>query len=189
MPAEKHLKPLRIEHGYRTRFQGFRRLMRHRIGDVLPASSLYDLYPFEKDGRFNELISADQQRAPEPQPETLPRYHPRLKRKGGDRPWIGRNAVSGDLLDTVYVDIERFDRALACRKCRRRFVFDVSRKEEPTGGKGCNNRTGRRGGNRGSRRKGRGDAIVQFVRAGAGVQTARPGLGAARDDKTADLRG
>jgi CheY-like chemotaxis protein len=55
--AEKHLDPLWIEHGYGTRFQGFQNLMRHRIRDILLVSSLYDLYLFEEDGRFDELIS------------------------------------------------------------------------------------------------------------------------------------
>jgi CheY-like chemotaxis protein len=53
---EKHLDPLWIEHGYGTRFQGFQNLMRRRIRDVLLVSSLYDLYLFEEDGRFDELI-------------------------------------------------------------------------------------------------------------------------------------
>jgi CheY-like chemotaxis protein len=55
--TEKQLDPLWIEHGYGTRFQGFQNLMRHRIRDVLLVSSLYDLYLFEEDGRFDELIS------------------------------------------------------------------------------------------------------------------------------------
>ena len=54
--VEEHLDPLWIEHGYGTRFQGFQNLMRHRIRDVLLVSSLYDLYLFEEDGRFDELI-------------------------------------------------------------------------------------------------------------------------------------
>jgi CheY-like chemotaxis protein len=58
---EKHLDPLWIEHGYGTRFQGFQNLMRHRIRDVLLVSSLYDLYLFEEDGRFDELISNEYQ--------------------------------------------------------------------------------------------------------------------------------
>jgi CheY-like chemotaxis protein len=60
--TEKHLDPLWIEHGYGTRFQGFQNLMRHRIRDVLLVSSLYDLYLFEEDGRFDELISNEYQR-------------------------------------------------------------------------------------------------------------------------------
>jgi CheY-like chemotaxis protein len=60
--AEEHLDPLWIEHGYGTRFQGFQNLMRHRIRDVLLVSSLYDLYLFEEDGRFDELISNEYQR-------------------------------------------------------------------------------------------------------------------------------
>jgi len=36
--------------------------MRHRIRDVLLVSSLYDLYLFEEDGRFDELISNEYQR-------------------------------------------------------------------------------------------------------------------------------
>lgn len=60
--AEKHLDPLWIEHGYGTRFQGFQNLMRHRIRDVLLVSSLYDLYLFEEDGRFDELISSEYQK-------------------------------------------------------------------------------------------------------------------------------
>jgi CheY-like chemotaxis protein len=59
--AEKHLDPLWIEHGYGTRFQGFQNLMRHRIRDLLLVSSLYDLYLFEEDGRFDELISNEYQ--------------------------------------------------------------------------------------------------------------------------------
>jgi CheY-like chemotaxis protein len=59
--AEIHLDPLWIEHGYGTRFQGFQNLMRHRIRDVLLVSSLYDLYLFEEDGRFDELISNEYQ--------------------------------------------------------------------------------------------------------------------------------
>jgi CheY-like chemotaxis protein len=59
--AEKHLDPLWIEHGYGTRFQGFQNLMRHRIRDVLLVTSLYDLYLFEEDGRFDELISNEYQ--------------------------------------------------------------------------------------------------------------------------------
>jgi CheY-like chemotaxis protein len=59
--TEKHLDPLWIEHGYGTRFQGFQNLMRHRIRDVLLVSSLYDLYLFEEDGRFDELISNEYQ--------------------------------------------------------------------------------------------------------------------------------
>jgi len=58
--AEK-LDPLWIEHGYGTRFQGFQNLMRHRIRDVLLVSSLYDLYLFEEDGRFDELIANEYQ--------------------------------------------------------------------------------------------------------------------------------
>jgi CheY-like chemotaxis protein len=61
MVAEIHLDPLWIEHGYGTRFQGFQNLMRHRIRDVLLVSSLYDLYLFEEDGRFDELISNEYQ--------------------------------------------------------------------------------------------------------------------------------
>jgi CheY-like chemotaxis protein len=61
MVTEKHLDPLWIEHGYGTRFQGFQNLMRHRIRDVLLVSSLYDLYLFEEDGRFDELISNEYQ--------------------------------------------------------------------------------------------------------------------------------
>jgi CheY-like chemotaxis protein len=60
--AETILDPLWIEHGYGTRFQGFQNLMRHRIRDVLLVSSLYDLYLFEEDGRFDELISAEYQK-------------------------------------------------------------------------------------------------------------------------------
>ncbi len=60
--AERHLDPLWIEHGYGTRFQGFQNLMRHRIRDVLLVSSLYDLYLFEEDGRFDELISNEYQK-------------------------------------------------------------------------------------------------------------------------------
>lgn len=60
--AEKRLDPLWIEHGYGTRFQGFQNLMRHRIRDVLLVSSLYDLYLFEEEGRFDELISAEYQK-------------------------------------------------------------------------------------------------------------------------------
>jgi CheY-like chemotaxis protein len=59
--TEKYLDPLWIEHGYGTRFQGFQNLMRHRIRDVLLVSSLYDLYLFEEDGRFDELISNEYQ--------------------------------------------------------------------------------------------------------------------------------
>ncbi len=58
---EKHPDPLWIEHGYGTRFQGFQNLMRHRIRDVLLVSSLYDLYLFEEDGRFDELIGNEYQ--------------------------------------------------------------------------------------------------------------------------------
>ena len=60
--AEKHLDPLWIEHGYGTRFQGFQNLMRHRIRDVLLVSSLYDLYLFEEEGRFDELIGNEYQK-------------------------------------------------------------------------------------------------------------------------------
>jgi len=60
--AEEHLDPLWIEHGYGTRFQGFQNLMRHRIRDVLLVSSLYDLYLFEEDGRFDELIRNEYKR-------------------------------------------------------------------------------------------------------------------------------
>jgi len=59
---EKRPDPLWIEHGYGTRFQGFQNLMRHRIRDILLVSSLYDLYLFEEDGRFDELISNEYQR-------------------------------------------------------------------------------------------------------------------------------
>jgi CheY-like chemotaxis protein len=59
--TEKHLDPLWIEHGYGTRFQGFQNLMRRRIRDVLLVSSLYDLYLFEEDGRFDELIGNEYQ--------------------------------------------------------------------------------------------------------------------------------
>jgi len=58
---EIHLDPLWIEHGYGTRFQGFQNLMRHRIRDILLVSSLYDLYLFEEDGRFDELIDNEYQ--------------------------------------------------------------------------------------------------------------------------------
>jgi CheY-like chemotaxis protein len=54
--AERYLDSLWIEHGYGTRFQGFQNLMRRRIRDVLLVSSTYDLYLFEEDGRFYELI-------------------------------------------------------------------------------------------------------------------------------------
>ena len=54
--AERYLDSLWIEHGYGTRFQGFQNLMRRRIRDVLLVSSPYDLYLFEEDGRFYELI-------------------------------------------------------------------------------------------------------------------------------------
>ena len=60
--AKEQLDPLWIEHGYGRRFQGFQNLMRHRIRDVLLVSSLYDLYLFEEDGRFDELISNEYQR-------------------------------------------------------------------------------------------------------------------------------
>jgi CheY-like chemotaxis protein len=60
--VQEHLDPLWIEHGYGRRFQGFQNLMRHRIRDVLLVSSLYDLYLFEEDGRFDELISNEYQR-------------------------------------------------------------------------------------------------------------------------------
>jgi len=60
--VEEHLDPLWIEHGYGTRFQGFQNLMRHRIRDVLLVSSLYDLYLFEEDGRFDELIHNEYKR-------------------------------------------------------------------------------------------------------------------------------
>ncbi|HSW38435.1 MAG TPA: PEP/pyruvate-binding domain-containing protein, partial [Acidobacteriota bacterium] len=60
--TEKHPDPLWIEHGYGTRFQGFQNLMRRRIRDVLLVSSLYDLYLFEEDGRFDELISNEYQK-------------------------------------------------------------------------------------------------------------------------------
>jgi len=56
-----HLDPLWIDHGYGTRFQGFQNLMRRRIRDILLVSSLYDLYQFEEDGRFDELISNEYQ--------------------------------------------------------------------------------------------------------------------------------
>lgn len=60
--AERTLDPLWIEHGYGTRFQGFQNLMRHRIRDVLFVSSLYDMYLFEEDGRFDELIGTEYRR-------------------------------------------------------------------------------------------------------------------------------
>jgi CheY-like chemotaxis protein len=60
--VEEHLDPLWIEHGYGTRFQGFQNLMRHRIRDILLVSSLYDLYLFEEDGRFDELIRNEYKR-------------------------------------------------------------------------------------------------------------------------------
>jgi CheY-like chemotaxis protein len=60
--AEEFLDPLWIEHGYGTRFQGFQNLMRRRIRDILLVSSLYDLYLFEEDGRFDELISNEYKR-------------------------------------------------------------------------------------------------------------------------------
>lgn len=60
--VDEHLDPLWIEHGYGTRFQGFQNLMRHRIRDVLLVSSLYDLYLFEEDGRFDELIRNEYKR-------------------------------------------------------------------------------------------------------------------------------
>jgi CheY-like chemotaxis protein len=60
--VEEHLDPLWIEHGYGTRFQGFQNLMRHRIRDVLLVSSLYDLYLFEEDGRFDEIIRNEYKR-------------------------------------------------------------------------------------------------------------------------------
>ena len=59
--AERYLDSLWIEHGYGTRFQGFQNLMRRRIRDVLLVSSLYDLYLFEEDGRFYELIQNEYQ--------------------------------------------------------------------------------------------------------------------------------
>ncbi len=55
------LDPHWIEHGYGTRFQGFQNLMRRRIRDVLLVSSLFDLYLFEEDGRFDELIGNEYQ--------------------------------------------------------------------------------------------------------------------------------
>ena len=56
-----HLDPDWIDHGYGTRFQGFQNLMRRRIRDILLVSSLYDLYLFEEDGRFDELIGNEYQ--------------------------------------------------------------------------------------------------------------------------------
>jgi len=58
---EETLDPLWIEHGYGTRFQGFQNLMRRRIRDILLVTSLYDLYLFEDEGRFDELIGNEYQ--------------------------------------------------------------------------------------------------------------------------------
>ena len=88
--AEKHLDPLWIEHGYGTRFQGFQNLMRHRIRDVLLVSSLYDLYLFEEDGRFDELISNEYQT---PQSEPLSGTDKSIERQRGHRPGKRRTAL------------------------------------------------------------------------------------------------
>ena len=42
--------------GYSTRFQGFQKLMRFNVRDILLVSSLYDSYIIEEDGRLYELI-------------------------------------------------------------------------------------------------------------------------------------
>ena len=43
------------------RMKGFQNLMRRRICDILLITSLYDLYLFEDDGRFDELIGNEYQ--------------------------------------------------------------------------------------------------------------------------------
>ena len=43
------------------RFQGFQNLMRHRICNILLVTSLYDLYLFEEEGRFDELVGNEYQ--------------------------------------------------------------------------------------------------------------------------------
>ena len=55
------MEPSWIESGYGIRFQRFQNLMRQRITDILLVSSLYDLYVFEEDGRFYELIRNEYQ--------------------------------------------------------------------------------------------------------------------------------
>lgn len=47
---------LAIENLIDTRIQGFQKLMRHKVRDILLVSSLYDQYLFEEDGRLYELI-------------------------------------------------------------------------------------------------------------------------------------
>ena len=42
--------------GFSTRFQGFQKLMRFNVRDILLVSSLYDSYIIEEDGRLYELI-------------------------------------------------------------------------------------------------------------------------------------
>ena len=55
------MEPTLFTSGYGTRFQKFQNLMRKRITNILLVSSLYDLYVFEEDGRFYELIRIEYQ--------------------------------------------------------------------------------------------------------------------------------
>ncbi len=55
------MEPTWIKSGYGIRFQRFQNLMKQRITDILLVSSLYDLYVFEEDGRFYELIRNEYQ--------------------------------------------------------------------------------------------------------------------------------
>ncbi len=50
-----------IEDVFINRIRSFQKLMKHRIGEILLVSSLYDYYLFEEDGRLYELIREEYQ--------------------------------------------------------------------------------------------------------------------------------
>jgi CheY-like chemotaxis protein len=52
-------KDLLREHGYVSRFNEFQRLMQYRVREILLASSLYDSFIFEQDGRLSEMLLSE----------------------------------------------------------------------------------------------------------------------------------
>ena len=52
-------KDLLAEHGYVNRFNEFQGLMQHRVREILLASSLYDSFIFEQDGRLSEMLLSE----------------------------------------------------------------------------------------------------------------------------------
>ncbi len=50
---------LLAEHGYVNRFNEFQGLMQYRVREILLASSLYDSFIFEQDGRLSEMLLSE----------------------------------------------------------------------------------------------------------------------------------